>query len=237
MIRDSHDDGFGASVILRVTNHELRVTIVKIDYTESLKEIVPHVCEWCDASTDATELIRSAERAAMQNSEFISADPDSIRMLWSWLEKTKVSILARVPFEPVGSKMSERMNAVFKSGASGVQLFCAAGDLSSMVDILMPVTNDLFFGRKLFVALDASEIGPFDWDVVFAQLRRCHADGVLLSNADAGKTFGMLDSGSIDKFALHFKTSTPSQTEDIFRLVQKMMPGALTDLKFFQITD
>ena len=148
---------------------------------------------WCDGGRDTGELARVASSSVAHDMPVISALPDDVAMLWTWLEKTPARIYARFYLPVRGgrdvgviSDLSARINAAFKQGAHGAQIFMRAADLDDFAEQIGVVRDDLFFNRELAIGIDISEVGPFDWPAVFDALRRLRAGALVLVLARDG---------------------------------------------------
>ena len=172
-----------------------------IDYTKTLSDAKSRLALSCWGEMDATELIKTADLAAREKIPAVSAEPDYVHMLWSWLEKTKTEIFSRIDGKPkpesrrakgedqdaFAARLSEKISATFKNGADAVQLMMAKEDIGSFVSALFPVHNDLFFGRKLFIGLDFNSVDYYDWENIFFQMDKIGASGILLDASRAAE--------------------------------------------------
>ncbi|MCL2331822.1 MAG: hypothetical protein FWC61_04775 [Proteobacteria bacterium] len=231
-----------------------------IDYTKTLSDAKSRLALSCWGEMDATELIKAADLAARENIPAVSAGPEYIHMLWSWLEKTKTEIFSRMDEnrkpktedqDSLGARLSEKISATFKNGAGAVQLMVAREDLGAFVSALFPVKPDLFFGRKLFIGMDFNDIDYYDWENIFFQADKIGASGILLDaarpadaarrkpkeqNSDdtVGRLFGLFDSlpaGFSGK--IQFAGLDMAGIEAAMRLCDKMRPETGKNLLFF----
>ena len=225
-----------------------------IDYTDTCTEIKGNLGLKCPSGMDAAMLIRAAEYALCNSVSPISAESACVHMLWSWLEGTKIEILAVLPakrknksesVDDFGARLSENISAAFKSGAVGVQLSVPVSDLEFAVSALLPVKDDLFFGRKLFIGLDFFDIECFDWEDIYYQLNKIGALGILLYKSGgkekkkdlddtSGRLYGFFDVVPMDfKGAVQLAGFDIGGTESAWRLCQKMRPDLLPRITFF----
>ena len=219
--------------------------MMNIDYTTSLQQIKQVTDIWCAAGSTKVEgdggSVSAADAALRIGARAIAADAHAVHMLWAWLENKGVEILAVFQGREVKGldpeKLSEQIQAVLKKGADGA-IIKSTGDLSELTDALLPVKSDLFFGKKLFIALALDNIGPHDWGNIFRQLKKLGADGIVLdargARTVAGKVFGMLsnwDSGFAGR--IMFLADHPVYMEDALRLIEKIKPELIKKLRFF----
>ena len=222
---------------------------MNIDYTESLREISAAADIWCDASASAGSLVSAADVALRAGAMRVATAPMHINIMWSWMEGKNVDVFAAFQEQEAGNaepaKLVAEIHAVFKKGAAGVILPRSTEIMSA----LLPVRQDLFFGKKLFLSVCMRNIGPQEWAEVFRNLKEMHADGILLDARDVwgkggnkrlesidivGKFYGFLDSfdngfsGQISVIA-----DSPRVMESIWRLACKMRPEAAKKLRFF----
>ena len=127
-----------------------------IDTDSFFDEISANMAMWCDGGRDTGELARVASSSVAHDMPVISALPDDVAMLWTWLEKTPARIYARFYLPVRGgrdvgviSDLSARINAAFKQGAHGAQIFMRAADLDDFAEQIGVVRDDLFFNREL----------------------------------------------------------------------------------------
>lgn len=222
-----------------------------IDADNILKQIDEHRALWCPAGGDQTDLAAMAEYAVAQKFPIISAVPDDIPILWPWLERSDIDLTARFyqsgerarTTEENISELTGRINAVFKQGATGAQVFVKFSDLELFVDQLHVIRDDLFFNKTLSVGLDINEIGPYEWATVFEMLNKIHAASLLLAmprdtgdKSDfVGRMYGMLDTWKGDYAGdLHFALGQNFlRIDQAFRLVQCTRPQMTDKMRFF----
>ena len=204
---------------------------------------------WCGTDMDATDLADAVYFANSHNLSEVSVAPDMIQTVWPWLEKTSVKIMTRFYME--NNKITEeqisdvtvRINACLRHGANGAQIFLNLGGLGDLVEQMHFVRDDLFFNKDLSIGLDISEIGPFDWGNVFANMRKINASSVIFAFAHdtgnksdfVGRLYGMLNAwGAENKFNLHFAFGPNfMRIEQAIRLVQQVRPGLMDGLRFW----
>ncbi len=204
---------------------------------------------WCDGGRDTGELARVASSSVAHDMPVISALPDDVAMLWTWLEKTPARIYARFYLPVRGgrdvgviSDLSARINAAFKQGAHGAQIFMRAADLDDFAEQIGVVRDDLFFNRELAIGIDISEVGPFEWPVVFDALRRLRAGALVLVLARdggdksdfVGRMYAVLRAAGDIKCDLHFVLgNNPLRMEQAARLVRGMRPALAGGMRMF----
>lgn len=208
---------------------------------------------WCAAAADAGELIRAAEAALRIGARAVAIPAASVGIMWSWLENRKIEILAAISGGDFAAKNPEsdgqryaaerltgQIQSVLKKGADGV-ILDAGGNLPKIVSALLPVRDDLFFGKKLIVALNLNAIKPLDWADIFHNLISIGADGVLFDARAAksrknvaGKIYGMLDNWDSGlKAQASFLSDNPGDMGDALRLAGKMKPDVAENMRFF----
>ncbi len=220
-----------------------------IDTDSFFDEISANMAMWCDGGRDTGELARVASSSVAHDMPVISALPDDVAMLWTWLEKTPARIYARFYLPVRGgrdvgviSDLSARINAAFKQGAHGAQIFMRAADLDDFAEQIGVVRDDLFFNRELAIGIDISEVGPFEWPVVFDALRRLRAGALVLVLARdggdksdfVGRMYAVLRAAGDIKCDLHFVLgNNPLRMEQAARLVRGMRPALAGGMRMF----
>ncbi|MDR0741361.1 MAG: hypothetical protein LBF28_01145 [Rickettsiales bacterium] len=205
----------------------------------------------CPDGLDATDLIHIAGNAAAKKISVISAGPESVECLWTWLEKKPARILARffiempkkTDFVQEISSLSEQINFVFKKGAAGAQVFVPHAVLESFINELLPVRDGLFFNKDLCVGMDINGINAGDWTDVFANLKKMKADALLLylsqnrkGNPDfVGRIYGLLENFDFEfNGHLHFMLGNDyARIEQTWRLINKMRHEIAGRIRFF----
>lgn len=204
---------------------------------------------WCPVRLDAGELAQAMCTAIEQKMTQVSVAPDAVKIVWPWMEKSAVKIMGRFYVqeqnvdEAVMSDLVVRINDVFKHGAHGVQLFLTAAMLSSFVEQMYMIRDDLFFDRDLIVGIDLLEIDAGDWGKVFESLQKLKVNAVVFSatgkpmnKADfAGRVYGMLDSwNQKNNFDVHFVLGADLvRIEQVCRLVKVMRPELMQGMKMW----
>lgn len=220
-----------------------------IDTDSFFDEISANMAMWCDGGRDTGELARVASSSVAHDMPVISALPDDVAMLWTWLEKTPARIYARFYLPVRGgrdvgaiSDLSARINAAFKQGAHGAQIFMRAADLDDFAEQIGVVRDDLFFNRELAIGIDISEVGPFEWPAVFDALRRLRAGALVLVLARdggdksdfVGRMYAVLRAAGDIKCDLHFVLgNNPLRMEQAARLVRGMRPALAGGMRMF----
>ncbi|MDE6477732.1 MAG: hypothetical protein K2L94_00610 [Alphaproteobacteria bacterium] len=203
---------------------------------------------WCAGGGDAGDLARAASRIADGGISLISVAPNSIAVMWPWLEKMPVKMLGRFYMESAMgdgeiSELARRMNAAFKQGAAGAQVFLRRADLANFVDNLHLIRDDLFFNKYLAVGMDIGEIDMADWPTVFALIDKIRADALTLIMPDdagdasdfVGRIYGLMTVMPADvRWQLHFALGNNfMRMEQAWRLIQKMRPKLADGVRFF----
>ncbi|MCL2017764.1 MAG: hypothetical protein FWG80_03275 [Alphaproteobacteria bacterium] len=223
---------------------------MSIDYTNSLQQIKPIADVWCAGGRKsgqtviAGECVASVEMALRIGARRMVVPAQSVNMIWSWLENKGIEIFAYLEskeFTGQAMKLSEQIQSVLKKGADGI-IMKVADDISEIAASLLPVRNELFFGKKLFISLGLNITEPLDMAEIFSQLKSIAADGVVfdMRGSDkeqaiiAGKIYGILsewDSGF--KGQIMFLASAPLDMENAYRLTEKTRPELVKNLRFF----
>jgi len=192
---------------------------------------------WCDGGQDSGDLARAAQTAAEYAMPVISAQPGDVSMLWTWLEKTPARIWARFYLPARGgrdtgviSDLSAHVNAAFKQGAIGAQIFLRAADLNDFAQQIGVVRDDLFFNRELAIGMDIADVGPFEWAGVFDAMHSLRASALILVLAKdtgdksdfVGRLYAAVAAARCD---LHFVVGdNPLRIEQALRMVRALRP-------------
>ena len=214
-----------------------------IDFNETFEELHGRIALSCADGMDARSLIFAADNAARMRAAAVSCDPDSVNMLWTWLEKSKIKIFARVTASDNDTevqKIAAAIDNAFKKGAAGVQLIATPTMHEKLAAALSPIAADLFFGRELILTFDLDNVAPDDWSRIFHSLKIMGAAGLglLVSKSDytAGAIYGMLDHPDSEFCGiLHIisKDCDPGVIEDSWRLTKKIRPELIPGIVFF----
>ncbi len=217
--------------------------ICMIDFSETLEELHGRIALTCADGMDARSLIFAADNAARMRAAAVSCDPNSVNMLWTWLEKSKIKIFARISVpEPdlEVQKIAAAIHTAFKKGAAGVQLIVTPAIHEKLATALSPIAADLFFGRELILTFDLDDVVPDDWPRIFNSLKIMGAAGLglLVSKSDytAGAIYGMLDHpdyGFCGRLNIISKDSDLGVIEDTWRLTKKIRPELIPGIVFF----
>ncbi len=204
---------------------------------------------WCGADMEAADLAQAVDFAIVNNLQMMSVAPGMVETIWPWIEATQIKIMPR--FYLANKKISEqqisdvtvRINAALKQGASGAQVFLPYSALAGLVEQTHIIRDDLFFNKDLSIGLDLGEIGPFDWDVLYANLRKINASSVVFvftrdtgDKSDfVGRMYAMLNAwGAENKFGLHFAFGANfMRIEQAKRLTERVCPELVGRLKFW----
>ena len=165
-----------------------------IDANEIFSDSDKRIALWCDVAEDTSDLAVLADNIAENKISLVSVPENNLRFMWTYLENLGVKILTRYVFETVHrdidsdvSVMSEKIIAMQRQGAHGVQIFIKMRDFNQVVDLLMTIRDDLFFGHDLCILLDVQEISANEWGGVFDKLREIRANSFgLLFGEDMG---------------------------------------------------
>ncbi|MCL1785674.1 MAG: hypothetical protein FWG39_00800 [Alphaproteobacteria bacterium] len=228
----------------RTTKHQLDMNI---DYTASLKEISAAADVWCGADASAGALAAAADVAMRARALLIAVAPPHVHIMWSWLEGKDTEVFAVFQDQETkdfdAGRLAADIHAAFKKGAAGAII----PGRPDIILAILPVRQDLFFGKKLFISADLKSVGQRDWAHVFNDLKRLDADGILLDarllpgkngrvrGMDAvGKIYGFLE--NLDKGftgTVSVLAGNPGIMESVFRLAHKMRPDITKNLRFF----
>lgn len=204
----------------------------------------------CAHDTSSADLAADVAVAIEAHAPQISVAADAVGVVWPWIEEHDIKIMARFAV-PDGdtwdvriSEFAMRVNAAFKSGAAGAQIFVRGGDIAAFCDALRPIRDDLFFNRELCIALDMSDVNSMEWENIFRMLARVRADSVLftLAHGAGGKSdyvgwlYGMLSAmnESVWDGALRFAVgNNPTRIEQAQRLTGAMRANKLEEMIIF----
>ncbi len=214
-----------------------------IDFSDTLEGLRGRIALSCADRMDARSLIFAADNAARMRAAAVSCDPDSVNMMWTWLEKSKIKIFARISASDKDievQKIAAAIHNAFKKGAAGVQLIASPAMHEKLAESLSPIAADLFFGRELILTLDLDDVAPDDWPSIFNSLKIMGGAGLglLVSKSDytASAIYGMLDypdSGFCGALHIISKDSEPGVIEDSWRLTKKIRPELVPGIVFF----
>ena len=220
-----------------------------IDKNVILNQIEGHAALWCGSGLEAGDLAHAVELLEQKAMNMVSVVPDSVEIVWPWLEEKQIKIFARFYFpdkritEKQISDVTVRINDVFKHGAHGAQVFLPFAALNSLVEQTYVIRDDLFFDKDLIIGIDICDLQPNDWENMFASLRRINANAVMFvfikdtgEKSDfVGRIYGMLNAWNADnKFDLHFAFGPNfMRIEQTLRLVQSMCPELVGRLNFW----
>ena len=203
-----------------------------------------------DAVTDAADLARMADVAINGGGAFVSMPANCVNVFWPWVEGKKIKILSRFNFniektqnmDAVMSEFAEHITTMFRTGASGVQVFVSCSQMSGFVDALRHIKNDLFFDRYLSIGIDLDDMGNADWFDIFNTLSMIRPDSVLICghkdkfepNSDfTGRVFDMLQKWNLNADLHLMFGRNMLRVCQILRLVEKMRPELLKNMRVF----
>lgn len=209
--------------------------------------IAKSVSLWLGDGCDGAELAGAAEYASAAGVDGLSVAPSDVGVVWPWVEKLNVRIIARlfVPGVTADSVFSlgGQITDAFKHGADGAQVIVKLNDLERFADSVATVRDGLFFNKELSVGFDIFEIWPMDWPGVFDALKKLRANSLLLmlthddmEKSDfTGRIYAALQAWDTDsKMELHIMLNESyGRAEQVFRLVAKMRPELIDRLKFW----
>lgn len=138
---------------------------------------------WFGAESDSVVLAAGVESVLSKSLGFVSVMPAAVGVIWPWLENKNVDIYARFYVENVADGFHKFMMSAtnaFKQGANAAQVFMRPSDVCNFINTVLPVRDDLFFNRKLFVGLDICAVDAYDWESVFNALIIGRVDGLFL---------------------------------------------------------
>ncbi len=195
-----------------------------------MKDLCIVQCE----TIDAGDLARVAQNVIEQNIPIISIQPDAVPILWTWLEKSPVKIIAKFIYDGDMPKLSEKINAVFKKGAHGARIIVA--DIAAFADELYNIREDLFFNRDLIVDVDIYSTNPDELSV----LEKIRPDAICFDMSGVpkkfddfvGRVYGLLSADL--NYKMYFDVGNDmTRADQSQRLMEKIRPDLLKDLRFF----
>ena len=219
-----------------------------IELNEIFSDADKRLALFCEATMESTDLAALANNIIENSINLISVTPEMVPLMWTYLEKNKVKILARYDFRNIHkdidndiSTLSKDITKICKSGANGVQLFIKMRDFERILDVLNTVRDDLFFGHDLCVMMDILDVDVNNWQMIFEKLCnvRANAFGVFLSE-DAGihsdfigRIYSMLQNWN-GNFELQFLLANNTERIDqSIRLIESLQPALMSKTHFF----
>ena len=159
-----------------------------IELNEIFSDSDKRIAFWCESVEDTNDLAIMCENIVNNNVKLISVPPIMVHNVWTYLEKKGVKILTRYDFSPLSKnidsgmyELAEKITAVCKHGADGVQVFVKMHDFERFIDSLQIVRNDLFFGHDLCIGMDARDIDVNNLDSFFQRLRDVRANSLTIT--------------------------------------------------------
>lgn len=220
-----------------------------IDNETFLEEISNVTALWCAPSDDGADLARDAARAVEYNMPLVSAVPEDVPMLWTWLEKTDVRIYSRFYLAAhdaadvaAVSGLAARITTAFKHGARGAQVFLPVSDLDDFAAQIGPVRDDLFFNHDFAIGMDISDIDSDQWGHVFDVMTKLRVNALTLALARdggrrcdfAGRVYAAMSAAENISCDLHFVLGArPIRMEQAARLVRAMRPQCAEHMRIF----
>lgn len=212
-------------------------------------EVGKYAALWCAGDADGGDLACATQFLNEKKLSIVSVAPDSVLTVWPWLEKSNVKIMGRfyLPNKKVTeaqvSDLTVRINSTFKHGAHGAQVFLPYVALENLVEQTHVIRDDLFFNKDLAIGIDIADVGVFEWEKLFENLRKINASSVVFvftqddgDKSDfVGRIYAMLNAWKNEnKFDLHFAFGPNfMRIEQAWRLVESMRPELLCGVKFF----
>lgn len=192
---------------------------------------------------DASDLILKVENIINKDISIISADFESVGIIWPWIEKKDMNLFAKFVIENDFniSNLARDINTVLKKGANGAQVFVPVQNLTDFIDQFAPIYSDLFFNKNLLIGLDLGHVLVMDWENIFINLSKIGGAGLSLSfdksqDTDfVGAVYGFINALPDDfDMDLHFMLGNrPDKMEQVFRLFDKVRPNILNKIKLF----
>ena len=219
-----------------------------IEINEIFSDSDKRIAVWCENVSDTNELAIACESIITNNVHLISVAPETVQNVWTYLEKSDVEILTRFYFNPISKNidtdmynLAENISSVFKRGADGTQIFIKMRDFERFTDMLQIVRDDLFFEKKLCVAMDISDIDVNNLEFIFQKLKALRTDALTLSlNEDTGtksdfvgRVYAILQNLDFDG-DLHFILQNNFERIDqAIRLIESVKPELSERVRFF----
>ena len=204
---------------------------------------------WCPADLEAGDLARATENLIGQGLSIVSVVPSAVPVIWPWLEQHDVKILARFYMEDKQivekqlSDLTKRINDALRRGAHGAQVFVDVESLTELVEQTYVVRDDLFFNKDLVIGLDILGVGPFDWEKLYANLRKINASAVAFvlpqdtgkDSMIVGQVFAMLNAWNVsNNFDVHLVFGQNfMRIEQVLRMIKNMRPELVERTRVF----
>jgi hypothetical protein len=219
-----------------------------IDINEIFSDSDKRIALWCDSVHDTNDLAVICDSIIESGIDLVSVPPETVQNMWVYLEKSGVKILTRYNFtsnhknlDTDVADLAKNISDVCKRGADGVQIFMKMAVFEDFCNKIMPVKDDLFFGKDLCIAMDIEDIDINNWNMIFQKLRNTGAHTLVLSlNEDmgvrsdfVGRVYGMLKNWDFDG-ALHFILHNDyDRMDQVIRLIETEKPELQDRIKFF----
>ena len=219
-----------------------------IDVNEIFSDSDKRIALWCDAGGDTNDLAMMCENIIENGVNLISVPPEIVYDVWVYLEKSRVNILTRYNFvsnhkniDNDIADLAKNIINVCKRGADGVQVFLKMSGFDDFYDKILPVKEDLFFGKDLCIAMDIEDIDINNWNTIFQKLRDIKTRTLVLTlNEDmgvrsdfVGRVYGMLKNWNFNgdlHFILH---NDYDRIDQVIRLIESEKPELKDRVKFF----
>ena len=219
-----------------------------IEMDEIFSDSDKRIAVWCESVADTNDLAMLCEQIVANKVSLISVPPEVVQSFWTYLEKNKVKIFTRysVNSNPKNIdsdmfKLGADIVSVCKNGASGVQLFIKMHDFELVVNSLLAVRDDLFFGHDLSVVMDIEDLDMNNLGLVSQKIREIRADSFALTlNEDAGnrsdfvgRIYALLQQFDFGG-ELHFILGNNfDRIDQVVRLTECLRPELSDKLRFF----
>ncbi|MDR2685879.1 MAG: hypothetical protein LBB23_03865 [Rickettsiales bacterium] len=214
----------------------------QINYLNTLRDIRPHLDLCCWGANEATDLIQSAAAAAKFKMSGMSVDAVSVPAVWTWLEKSNIKLSAfiawnadKTPIENLAADIS----APLKRGADAVQIYVRFRDLQPLAAGLTQIKSEIFFDKKLTIALGLADVPPFGWEVVRECMDSLSANSLMLISKNSKNSsslyYGFLSSlTGREDWGIEFchAGNAVQPLEEVYRLTLKMADNMTGRLRF-----
>lgn len=195
---------------------------------------------------DDAALAQGVEGALGIHVDVLSVAAPLVQRVWPWVEGRGVTLFARLQvggrYAP--SELARDVRDALNHGADGAIIGMPRRSLEAFANDMCRVRNDLFFNKKLSVALDVDTVDFPDWPAVFQALCQVNADNLMLVHTNdagdasdfVGRLYGLMTAWDRDAFAgaVHFSLGDNwLRTLQAARLVQKMRPELMAACRFF----
>ncbi|MCR4917342.1 MAG: hypothetical protein K5912_00160 [Alphaproteobacteria bacterium] len=214
--------------------------IIKTDYLfENINDIVALWLQ--NQELDNSVLVRVSDIAIENNVSKMSVPTGVVERIWPWLEKNRINLVVRFDFanfydgdlDLAVSNIAKDISLEFRHGASGVQILLSKSNIDAFVNGILPIRQDLFFGKDFSVAMNIGDCGVSDWPKIFDALNKIRADSLLLiakgEKFDAksdfvGRIYAMLENWNTSSGLAVMFGKNMMRVGQTIRLLKKMRP-------------